>query len=245
MKPKETVYAGCRFRSRLEARWAVFFDVLGIKWEYEKEGFDLDDGTGYLPDFFLHARGLPHMRAKYPGAGYWVEIKGKAPDTHEVRKLQEVSIYTKHHGCIAYGCPGDNPIVTVSNRPPLSKEDQEKQDQTMAAVFALLKYSPPSDIGIYNSQIVQCCSPYAHTRNAVDIAIKCAKSARFEFGESGVVLEARAPKGGEFSDTCPRCESKFMYVMPQRGYATCSICDSSFDICDDGIYQIQEVADAY
>jgi len=38
----ETRYAGCRFRSRLEARWAVFYDALGIDWEYEPQGFDLD-----------------------------------------------------------------------------------------------------------------------------------------------------------------------------------------------------------
>ena len=34
MKPIETEYKGYRFRSRLEARWAVFFDALNIKWEY-------------------------------------------------------------------------------------------------------------------------------------------------------------------------------------------------------------------
>jgi hypothetical protein len=38
----ETRYGGCRFRSRLEARWAVFFDDLGIPWEYESQGWDLD-----------------------------------------------------------------------------------------------------------------------------------------------------------------------------------------------------------
>lgn len=51
--PIETVYKGYRFRSRLEARWAVFFDVMGIKWEYEPEGFELSDGSLYLPDFYL------------------------------------------------------------------------------------------------------------------------------------------------------------------------------------------------
>jgi hypothetical protein len=39
--PIETLYRGYRFRSRLEARWAVFFDVAGIPWQYEVEGFDL------------------------------------------------------------------------------------------------------------------------------------------------------------------------------------------------------------
>lgn len=52
IKPIETRYKGYRFRSRLEARWAVFFDTLGIPWEYEKEGLLLDQ-TPYLPDFWL------------------------------------------------------------------------------------------------------------------------------------------------------------------------------------------------
>ena len=53
IKPIETHYKGYRFRSRLEARWAVFFDALGIEWEYEKEGYDLGELGWYLPDFWL------------------------------------------------------------------------------------------------------------------------------------------------------------------------------------------------
>jgi hypothetical protein len=67
MKPIETVYKGYRFRSRLEARWAVFFETLGLTWDYEREGFTLEDGTRYLPDFYLTDWDL------------WVEIKGQAP----------------------------------------------------------------------------------------------------------------------------------------------------------------------
>ncbi len=53
IKPIETIYKGYRFRSRLEARWAVFFDALGINWEYETEGYDIL-GEWYLPDFWLY-----------------------------------------------------------------------------------------------------------------------------------------------------------------------------------------------
>lgn len=63
VKAIETVYKGCRFRSRLEARWAVFFDSLGIRWEFEKEGFDLGEAGWYLPDFWL------------PDLNIWCEIK--------------------------------------------------------------------------------------------------------------------------------------------------------------------------
>jgi hypothetical protein len=38
MKAIETLYRGYRFRSRTEARWAVFFDKLGLRWDYEEEG---------------------------------------------------------------------------------------------------------------------------------------------------------------------------------------------------------------
>lgn len=53
IKPIETYYNGYRFRSRLEARWAVFFDAMRIKYEYEPEGFEFGKGEKYLPDFFL------------------------------------------------------------------------------------------------------------------------------------------------------------------------------------------------
>jgi hypothetical protein len=52
LTPIETTYHGARFRSRLEARWAVCFSSLGIPWEYEPEGYRLDKGP-YLPDFRL------------------------------------------------------------------------------------------------------------------------------------------------------------------------------------------------
>lgn len=63
LKAIETRYKGYRFRSRLEARWAVFFDTLGVRYEYEKEGFVLLGGLTYLPDFWL------------PDFRLWVEIK--------------------------------------------------------------------------------------------------------------------------------------------------------------------------
>lgn len=53
IKAIETYYKGYRFRSRLEARWAVFFDALGVAYEYEPEGFQLSNGECYLPDFYL------------------------------------------------------------------------------------------------------------------------------------------------------------------------------------------------
>jgi hypothetical protein len=58
-----TQYKGYQFRSRLEAKWAVFFDSAGIEWQYEKEGYQ-KNGAKYLPDFYF-----PHYKL-------WVEVKG-------------------------------------------------------------------------------------------------------------------------------------------------------------------------
>lgn len=63
-----TSYGGCRFRSRLEARWAVFFDALAVAWSYEPEGFELAGGRRYLPDFWL------------PELQLWLEVKGARDD---------------------------------------------------------------------------------------------------------------------------------------------------------------------
>jgi hypothetical protein len=63
IKPLETYYNGYKFRSRLEARWAVFFTELRIIFEYEKEGYNLGDNGCYLPDFWL------------PEFKLWVEVK--------------------------------------------------------------------------------------------------------------------------------------------------------------------------
>lgn len=57
-KPIPTKYKGYIFRSRLEAKWAVFLDALGVKYEYEPEGFVLPSGKWYLPDFRVKCYGV-------------------------------------------------------------------------------------------------------------------------------------------------------------------------------------------
>lgn len=75
----QTEYKGYRFRSRLEARWAVFFDTLGVKWEYEPEGYDLGNGVYYLPDFLLHDVTVNHGLFQRH-CDIYVEVKGVMTD---------------------------------------------------------------------------------------------------------------------------------------------------------------------
>lgn len=85
IKAIETQYKGYRFRSRLEARWAVFFDYLGLKWEYEPEGFELGNGVRYLPDF--RVSGLDTNPDSFE---FWFEVKANkelisAPEQSKMR----------------------------------------------------------------------------------------------------------------------------------------------------------------
>lgn len=95
----QTSYKGYRFRSRLEARWAVFFDALGLKWEYEPEGFDLGEAGYYLPDF----------RVQTPqGNVRWYEVKPEGVFKDEkftafMRAMSDVAAARSNGGLSAYG----------------------------------------------------------------------------------------------------------------------------------------------
>lgn len=60
----ECTYSGKVFRSRLEARWALYLDLLGIDWDYEPCFYKVSDSLYYLPDFYL------------PNQRLWLEVKG-------------------------------------------------------------------------------------------------------------------------------------------------------------------------
>ena len=92
IKPIETDYRGVRFRSRLEARWAVFFDAAGIPWTYEPEAYEFD-GERYLPDFHL------------PREEAYVEIKPNLPDAEYLQKLQRFGELMDRHVFLAFDLP--------------------------------------------------------------------------------------------------------------------------------------------
>lgn len=75
IKNIETEYKGHLFRSRLEARWAVFFDTMGIPYHYEPEGFEMG-GIRYLPDFYL-----PEWKT-------WIEVKPYLPDPDNPKEMK-------------------------------------------------------------------------------------------------------------------------------------------------------------
>lgn len=88
-----TRFRGWRFRSRLEARWAILFSELRIAFHYEMEGIQLPSGTLYLPDFFL-----PRVRM-------WAEVKPTDFLPEELQKCRELMQCTNRNCLFLVGPP--------------------------------------------------------------------------------------------------------------------------------------------
>lgn len=132
MKPIETPYAGYRFRSRLEARWAVFFNHMGIKWDYEPEGYMVgphEEQAPYLPDFWL------------PDLKQWVEVKGTHPSKHD--RLRIIHACVTHSG---WGLPNNDQGVLLLGGIP----EPQRGVQAWHPVFTFYKgdiYRSPFEWG--------------------------------------------------------------------------------------------------
>lgn len=77
IQAKPTEYAGVRFRSKLEATWARFFDVIGVKWEYEPTKL-----PGWIPDFLIDGWWLAEVK---PISVMWGNVAGHPPFSKAIR----------------------------------------------------------------------------------------------------------------------------------------------------------------
>ncbi|MBF6458340.1 hypothetical protein IU433_04690 [Nocardia puris] len=181
----ETRYKGYRFRSRLEARWAVFFDVLGIRWEYEPDGYVIG-GTPYLPDFkLLH----PNEEETF------AEVKGGNVDMFEgdhVRLCRGLANLTGH------------PVILLTGEPALRLFNcvaPGMDERSFWAVFfddyTPKRYRIADDYWFQQTEFCKYTGAQVfghHLRNErsarktfglnVLNAIASARAARFEHGES-------------------------------------------------------------
>jgi hypothetical protein len=80
-----TEFAGVKFRSRLEARWAVLFEELGLDWRYEAEPYQFSDGLSWLPDFWL------------PTIGFHIEVKPTEPALGD-HCIAQIDAFNLEHG---------------------------------------------------------------------------------------------------------------------------------------------------
>ena len=115
INPIETKYRGYKFRSRLEARWAVFFDAMSIEFQYEPEGFKLKSGW-YLPDFWL-------LQVKM-----WAEVKQNEFTKKEYSLAYNLSESTDHQCSMLVGEPDFRPYKSVTVKPGVDEKGRIVSD---------------------------------------------------------------------------------------------------------------------
>lgn len=199
-KAIETEYNGYRFRSRLEARWAVFFDALGIEYEYEPEGFQFTNGDRYLPDFWIQ-----HLRL-------WIEIKGRlnwetktskwgsfkvSPELELCRKFRDAQEWPV---CCIAGTPGSEKIYffawDVTDSTGGNYEDDDSYWMFADGVFTLCVHPGRKDRSFIADHLCGERMPwFDHSSGdtlAVSRALLSARQARFEHGETPRFVRERA-----------------------------------------------------
>jgi hypothetical protein len=169
LKAIETKYKGYRFRSRLEARWAVFFDALDIQWEYEKEGYELNVGW-YLPDFWL------------PQVNMWAEVKPETFSELELLKIEDLARETEKPCLMLIGTPENKPYqainwaVTDGGWPG---ECEGVSDGFMLSEYLLTMYKA---YPVYEGRFYAFPAVYERFEDTAR-AVEAARSARFEHGK--------------------------------------------------------------
>jgi hypothetical protein len=143
IKPIETRYNGTLFRSRLEARWAAFFDRLGWQWIYEPA--DLGE---WAPDFAIIGAVQP----------IYVEVKPiTAQDEDTIAKMLTVP---GEHLLVGLGPLGDACCVDTAQRIGWLVENNFSSTED-AALTVFVRPDKPwtswwgliSDLGSYEDRI--------------------------------------------------------------------------------------------
>jgi hypothetical protein len=150
----ETRYKGYRFRSRLEARWAVFWDAIGQEYQYEPQGVVVG-GVPYLPDFWLPSV-VPSGAAM--GWGDWIEVKPREANEDESRKAFLLAHESMHCVSLVQGSPWPGEYFVTRINP---------------------RAQPPDDVtrrcDVWTYSFGPC---------TIEEAFAKARGARFEHGES-------------------------------------------------------------
>lgn len=196
IKAIQTRYKGYHFRSRLEARWAVFFDALGLEWEYEPEGFELPDGTRYLPDF--RVKGVD-------GRVQWYEVKptGDGDDPKMAAFAQSRKPLIRVTGPsldlrVFHPRFGEGSIIDIEGDGPHARVQvnfDEPGKKWLVLAYANLttedgsRFVPPRAMEGFATLRGDPVSHFVERQGVKDQAIRraaaAARSARFEFGQSG------------------------------------------------------------
>lgn len=171
-------YGGTLFRSHLEARWAIFFDALDIKWEYEPQGFKVGDDITYLPDFVaftalgtLWIEVKPSWDADLTGVERWRAFAHSRPQPSRAALLIGAPSTEAEHVMVAGDDTADDPMRA-------GWEDGDQAWRPCVAGYHFdLAYGHESRYGTLDDG----CPQYhgADGRDRIEKAVKAALSHRF------------------------------------------------------------------
>lgn len=143
--PKRVLWAGYCFRSRLEARWALFLEYLKIDYVYEPRTFHLPNGHKYTPDFYL-----PYRKV-------WFEIKPTYPTEEERERAQllaKESSIKGHRVFLIYGSAYP-PFIRKHYEGAKAIEFMENGQQIEPMAWTQCKQCSKIDLGLR-------CQPQCH-----------------------------------------------------------------------------------
>lgn len=102
-----TTYDGYTFRSKTEAKWALFFNKIGLPYTHELDGYQISKYRGYLPDFYTEKNG-----------GWFIEVKG-SPRIITTQEWAKIKALNKNPPLNAKGvilvCGHPSPDITFVN----------------------------------------------------------------------------------------------------------------------------------
>lgn len=175
IKPIETHYKGYKFRSRLEARWAVYFDVLGCEWEYEREGYDLGPYGRYLPDFWLKTVNM------------WAEVKAEPLTKEEMDRCKALVQGTGYPCILLVGPPDIKPYDVWESCDLVPDDDEDPHDEYCCddQRLRLLDLLLTEEYLHSEHRFFWCPGGDEDPWPQQQAAVRAALSARFEHGESG------------------------------------------------------------
>jgi hypothetical protein len=195
MKAIETRYKGYRFRSRLEARWAVFFDAMKVGWEYEKEGFNLGEEGCYLPDFWISPifyRESPYPEGNPPFPGWWVEIKPTLLTDAEERRCRALALRTRHVVFALAGNIGAETFTSYKWHPRAIQHGGMRKRMDPKEDYIFSSFYLDTFLFYLCSNAAQCADVWPGKKE-LDFAFDTARSARFEHGEEPRPVFNRTP----------------------------------------------------
>lgn len=217
----DTRYNGYRFRSRLEARWAIFFDQMGVTYLFEPEGFELG-GVKYLPDFRL-TEGVKVYGETDRLLNVWAEVKPSLIlDEEDRQKLARFVQQTDSVALILSGDPEPGAKVKLIAH-------KANGGEWRASLVAWAELSD-GEAGLLDLALLETIDQ-ADKRLAVErltesprlmAAYAAARDARFEYGETPVAQPFR------YEVRCATCGTLFVPSLPyHRLCYSCYIAEKS------------------